>query len=203
MSTVKTQAVVDKTVEISYDGDPSAVWGWDDIQGNTASAKLGGDAPTWRDYAYGIGGGVLFKALGFALADELYMTVQTSHGVALNQILYEHIHFTPASDGTGKKFKFQLDVIAAGINGVWAVPTGSPFVGEKTMASDLSGTHSVLGFEDIPAVNTTVSTLYKMKLTRIAASVVEDEFDGEVFVEFMDGHVKRDQGRGSRQEYIK
>ena len=197
----QTTTEVQSAIDQQYDGDGAVNAGYDDVQGSVGSSQLGATAPTWRDYAYGIGGGVTFRALGMAVNDILYLTVQTSHGVKLNTILDEHIHFTPASDSTGKRAQFQMDVIAAGVDGTWAVPTGSPFTAEAIMATDLSGKHTVLEIGEVPASNTTVSTLYKLKLTRIAAT--QDEFAGEIFVEYMDGHMLRDQERGSRQEYIK
>ena len=53
----------------------------------------------------------------------------------------------------------------------------------------------------VPSSNTTVSTLYLIRLTRIAASA--DEYTGDVIVLFADGHFQQDQERGSRGEYVK
>ena len=110
--------------------------------------------------------------------------------MALSSVIDNHIHFCTPTDGTGDRFKFQLDVIAAPIDGTWAVPTGSPFSAEHTIAADYSTLHKLFDIADIPAVNTTVSTMYKCKLTRIAADA--DEYAGEVYVDFFDGHYQRD-----------
>jgi len=118
----------------------------------------------------------------------------------LNSILDQHIHYMTPTDGTGKRFKFQLDVIAAGIQGSWAVPTGSPFTKEVTMSGDYSNAHQLTDIADIPAVNTTVSSLYTCKLTRIAAST--DEYSGEVYIKFIDGHYQLD-SLGSESETSK
>ena len=87
----------------------------------------------------------------------------------LSTVLDNHIHYITPTDGTGDRFQFQLDVIAAAIEGTWAVPTGSPFTSEETMAGDYSNSHRLLELADIPAVNTTVSTIFKCRLERIAA----------------------------------
>ena len=103
-------------------------------------------------------------------------------------------------DGTGDRFKFQLDVIVAPIGGGWSVPTGSPFASEVLMSADLSNAHRLEDIADIPASNTTVSTIYKFKLTRVDASA--DEYAGEVYLEFTDCHFQKDT-IGSRQEGAK
>ena len=156
-------------------------------------------APTYRLYNHGIGGGVTFPVLGFAVGDYLYFDVQTSHRMKLSTILNHHIHFCTPTDGSivPSRFQFQLDVIAAPISGNWAVTTGSPFTMEHIIAADYTNLHVYDDIGDIPAVNTTVSTIYKCKFTRIAATV--NEYAGEVYVEFLDCHFQIDT-MGSRQE---
>ena len=160
------------------------------------------NAPTYRLYNHGIGGGVTFPVLGFAVGDYLYFDVQTSHRMKLSTVLDHHIHFCTPTDGsaTPDRFQFQLDVIAAPIGGNWAVPTGSPFTKEHIIAADYTNLHVYDDIADIPAVNTTVSTIYKCRFTRIAATV--NEYAGEVYVEFMDCHFQVNT-MGSRTEGAK
>ena len=101
------------------------------------------------------------------------------------------------NDGTGDRFKFQLDVITAPIWGNWIAPTGTPFTTEVTMVADLSNSHMLEEIADIPAANTTVSTIYSCKFTRIAATV--DEYGSEIYVKFNDSHYGKDD-IGSRNE---
>jgi hypothetical protein len=68
------------------------------------------------------------------------------------------------------------------------------------MSADLSNSHKIQDIADIPASNTTVSTIYKCKFTRIAAS--QDEYAGEVYIEFTDSHYQKNT-MGSRQESAK
>ena len=174
---------------------------YDDIQVSISNIRVPtSSAPTERLYNGGIGSGVTFPFLGFAVNDYLYFDMQTPHACLISSILESHIHYTTPTDGNGKKFKFQLDVIACPIAGSWAVPTGSPFTAERTMDSDDTNTQRYFDIAGIPAVNTTVSTLYKCKLTRIAAS--GDEYGGEVYVSFLDGHYQKD-SLGSRSETSK
>jgi len=118
-------------------------------------------------------------------------------------VLDFHIHYVlPNTTTIGHKFKFQLDVIAAGFGAQWAVPTGSPFSKEFTVAAN-DDTHHRLGeVADIPAVNTTVSTIYKFKLTRVAPAAPATDYASEVYITFMDCHYLKD-GLGSRTEAAK
>ena len=174
---------------------------WDDLQVSISNVRIPtSNAPTWRLYDHGITSGVTFPALGFALNEYVYFDVQSTHSMKLSTVLDHHIHYTTPTNGTGDKFKFQLDVIAAPVMGQWAVPTGSPFTAETTMSGDYSDDHILFDIAEIPAVNTSVSTLYKCKLTRIAATA--KEYSEEVYIEFTDCHYKKDTV-GSRTDSIK
>lgn len=172
---------------------------YEDLQVSISNIRIPtSNAPTERLYAGGISGGVTFPFLGFDVNDYIYFDVQTSHTMKLNTILDNHIHFTlPNTTDIGDKFKFQLDVIAAGLDTAWEVPTGSPYNGEHTVATDDNTHHRLLEVADIAASNDTVSTVYKCKLTRIAAS--SDEYASEVYITFSDCHYQRDTV-GSRTE---
>ena len=174
---------------------------YEDLQVSISNVRIPtANAPTERLYNHGIVGGVTFPVLGFALNEYFYFDLQTSHSMKLSTILDNHFHYMTPTDGTGDRFKFQLDVIVAPINGTWSAPTGTPFTTEVTMSADLSNSHKIQDIADIPASNTTVSTIYKCKFTRIAAS--QDEYAGEVYIEFTDSHYQKNT-MGSRQESAK
>jgi hypothetical protein len=186
----------DKTIELQETV-------YEDLQVNINNIRIpAANAPTERLYNHGIGGGVTFPVLGFDVNDYFYFDLQTSHSMKLSTILDNHIHFMTPTDGSGTpdRFKFQLDVIAAALDGNWAVPTGSPFTAEHIIAADYTNSHKLMEIADIPASNTTVSTIYKCKLTRIAAT--QDEYGSEVYVEFNDSHYQKNT-LGSRQEGVK
>lgn len=175
---------------------------FDDLQSSIANVKLpASSSPATRYYNFGIGSGVTYPALGFAVGDYLYFDVQTYHEMQLSTVLKNHIHFSlPNTTDIGDKFNFQLDVIAAGVNEAWAVPAGSPFSAEYTILANDEAYHRIHPLATIPAVNTTVSTIYQCRLERIAASA--DEYGSEVYIKFNDSHYKKD-SVGSRQEYSK
>ena len=157
---------------------------WDDIQVSISNIKVPAvNDPTERLYNHGIGGGVTFPVLGFAVNDYIWFDIQTSHSMKLNTALDNHIHFIlPNTTNISDKFKFQLDVIAAGLDAVFAVPSGSPFTSEHTIVANDNTHHRLLGIADIPSSNTTVSSVYSCKLTRIAASA--DEYGSEIYLKF-------------------
>jgi hypothetical protein len=175
---------------------------YDDIQVGISNIRVPSvNNPTERLYAHGIVAGVEFPVLGFGVDDYMYFDVQTSHSMKLNTILDNHIHFTlPNTTNIGDRFQFQLDTIAAGIDVTWAVPAGSPFTSEHIIVADDDIKHRLLEIADIPAANTTVSSIYKCKLTRIDAT--QDEYGSEVYLQFTDCHYQKDTG-GSRQEGAK
>lgn len=174
---------------------------YEDLQVGMNNITRGVTAPTDRTYAYGVGGGIAYPTLGFAKNDYIWFNVQTRHAMKLNTVLDCHIHFVlPNTTTIGHKFVFQLDVLVAGINGTWAVPAGSPFTATHTVAANDNTSHRVLTLCDIPASNTTISSVYKMKLTRIDG--VATEYASEVYLEFVDCHYQINT-IGSRQETAK
>lgn len=175
---------------------------WDDIQvGLGAIQRPGGTDPTYRSYNHGVVAGVEFDVLGFAVNDYVTFDIQTSHSMKLNTILDVHMHFIlPNVTDIGDKFQFQLDVIVAGIGSKFAVPVGSPFTSEHTIVANDNNSHRLMELGDIPASNTTVSSIYSCRLTRIAAT--SDEYASEVYIKYLDSHYQKDD-RGSQNEQSK
>lgn len=173
---------------------------YDDLQVSISTAKVpASSAPTWRTYDFGLGG-VAFAVLGFAVGDYLDFYIQTSHSMELNTVLDNHIHYTLPSDVASNYIKFQLDVISAGVDEDFAIPSGSPFTAEVQLAGNEAGRHNLMELADIPAVNTTVSTVYLCRLTRIASTATS--YPNEVYVIFDDSHYIKDDN-GSISEYSK
>lgn len=174
---------------------------YEDLQVSISNIKVPtSNAPTERLYDGGTGG-VTFPFLGFAVNEYIYFDVQTTHSMKLNTILDNHIHFSlPNTTDIGDRFQFQLDVMAAGIDTAWAVPAGSPFTAEHTIVANDDTYQRLMEVADIDASNDTVSSVYKCKLTRIAATT--DEYGSEVYITFTDCHYQVNT-MGSRQENSK
>ena len=177
---------------------------WDDMQVSISNLRLPpAQEPADRLYAFGIAGGVEFPVLGFDIGEYIFFDVQTSHSMLLNSVLDNHIHYSlPNTTDIGDSFRFQLDVRAAGIIGTWAVPAGSPFSHEKLVAADDNTKHRLADTAVIPASNTTVSSVYKCKLTRVAVVAPATEYGSEVYITFIDSHYQKDTV-GSREETSK
>lgn len=174
---------------------------YEDIQINVTTAKVPAvNAPQWTTWNYGVPGGVEFAVLGFGPGDYQDFYIQTQHSMQLNSILDNHIHFSIPSNDAGKKFKFQLDAIVAGVGSAFVVPSGSPFTKEYTITSSGLGYHQILNLANVPALNSTVSTIYVCRLKRIDASSLE--YGSNVYVVFNDSHFIKD-SLGSSQELIK
>lgn len=173
---------------------------YDDLQVAISGARIPtANAPTWRDWNYGIAGGVTFPVLGFAVGNLFYFYIQTTHATKLGTMLDYHIHWSVPNNNAGR-FQFQLDVIGAPVAGTFAKLVSSPFTAEKILSGADSGVHGLFDVANLDAINTTVSTLFICKLERIAASTAE--YGSEVYVIFTDCHVQQDTN-GSISEIIK
>lgn len=163
---------------------------FDDLQVSLSAAKTPpASAPTWRTYDFGLGGPA-FSVLGFAIGDYIDFYMQTSHAMKLQSTLDNHLHGTLPSNDAGKRIQLQLDVIAAGIGDQFAAVAGSPFTKEMLLAGTEANKHNYIEIADIPGVNTTVSSVYLCRLTRIAASA--DDYPLEVYLIYNDSHYQLD-----------
>lgn len=164
---------------------------YEDLQVSISQLRIPvANAPTWRTWNYGIGGGVQFSILGFDVGDRVDLFIQTSHSMKLSSILDYHIHWSIPSDSAGDRFQFQVDAIYAALDDAFAVATGSPFTSETVLTGSDSGIHKLSELASMDGLNSTVSTAFILKLTRIAASV--NEYGNEIYLMFSDAHHLRD-----------
>ena len=191
------QASFEQAIHQVLDGDQSDKTSYDDIQGAIISGRKTGFGTVVSDYNVG---GANFTLSTMSIDDFVEVTFQTPHAMKLNTVLDLHLHFTLHHTGDeGSYVQFQVDIVAAGVGGsmleVYSGATGAipiaptPFV------------HQLLDLAQVPASNTTVSSIYKIRIERIASNA--DEYTGAFVVEFIDGHVQIDQPAGSREEYSK
>jgi len=181
-----------------FNGDAKV---WDDLQVSVSQARTPpSSAPTWRTFDFNIDSGIEFPVLGFAVDDYFDLFIQTQHAQKLNSDIDFHVHFTTPTDSADDRFKFQVDVVAAGIGSDFAVPSGSPYSSEHILDGTESGKHNYFDIAEITAFNDTVSSVAILRVTRVAASV--DEYSGEVYLVYADCHFQKDTV-GSRQEVVK
>ena len=179
-------------------GSPGGPFNYNDMLGSISSARVPtSSAPTWTSITLD---GFTTQALAFDTNDYIDLFVQTSHGAQLNQIIDNHIHWTIATNDAGDEFQFQLTGVGAGVGDSFT-SIGTIKSGDYTLVGDEADKHNLLDIGDIPAINTTVSSVYILRLTRIAPDDGNDTTEN-IYVLFNDSHMKFDQS-GSRQEYTK
>ena len=170
---------------------------YNDLLGNPSTAKLPAvNDPAWTDITLD---GFTLKALAFQTNDYYDIIYQTHHGVALNATLENHIHWTIASDDNGDEFQFQISGVVAAIGGTFDAIT--PLKSGDVVLNNNAGKHNYLSIGDIPAFNSTVSSLAMLRLTRIAPDDGDDTSE-LIYVLFNDCHAQLDT-LGSLQESSK
>lgn len=160
---------------------------WDDMQGSLSAAKLPpASAPAWTDITLA---GFTTKALAFAIGDYIDIFVQTSHSAKLNQTIENHLHWLIETDDDGNEFKFTIDGVGAGIGGSFTAMT-TITTGDVVLAGN-AGKHNYTDIGEIDVLNTTVSSIYIIRLTRVA---VADGVDTSelIYILWNDSHVKVD-----------
>lgn len=205
MDSTRNQENVNQNFSESFDGDPCEHAGTDDLFGPASSHfRLDGGRLTIEAVELPAGSGITFPMNRWDVGDILYNTYQSNHGVVINSTFDDHIHCCTSADPTGKRVAFKVDVVFAGVGSAFAVPVGSPFTNEYTFTSDWSLGNFLLDiFETSVGLNPTVSSLIKLRIERIAPTVDTLVGTADLFLEYHDAHVKWDQPRGSRLEYVK
>jgi len=157
---------------------------YDDMLGAVSMARQpASNAPTWTSITRD---GVTFDALAFDTGDKIPLFVQTSHGVQLNQLIENHIHWDITGNDAGDEFQFQITGVGAGIGEAFQ-SIGTVKSGDVVLAGDEMGKHNYLEIGELPAINTTVSTLFVIILERIAPDDGNDTTE-DIIVYFNDSH---------------
>lgn len=168
-------------------GSNGGAYTYDDMQGSLPTAKLPtANAATWTDITLD---SFTFKALAFGVGDSVDLFVQTSHSVRLNDLIENHIHWTIATDDDGDEIRFQLTGVGAGIHESFQ-SIGTLDSGDVVLSGN-AGKHNLMELGDIPAINSTVSSVFILRLTRVAVNDGNDSAE-DVYVLFNDSHVKVD-----------
>ena len=202
----KTGAQVNTAINEQYDGNSVENAGWNDLLGNSSSARAldgkqlvisGVDLPT--------GSGIQFATSKFAIGNIYYQQYQFDHGVVLNSELKGHMHCFTSTDPTGKSIRLKINSVYAGVDSKYAVGAENVEV-EILFDEDISlGNFLVPIFENaggISGFNPTVSSITKISVERIAV-VDGTEYTGNFYLDYIDVHVRIDQERGSILEFSK
>ena len=205
MTTKITQASFQDAMRQQLDGNHALETGYTDILGSTDSARgLDGKQLTTVAYDYGAGG-VTFAANKMAIGNIAYLTYQSPHEMKLMTILEQHLHFCTKVDESGKSVRFLLNAVAAGVWQPYASVATNIDV-EYTIAPHDSidpdaGKHWLMELANTTAANSTVSSIWKIRLERLTPAGTD--LASDLYIDFIDGHIQIDQERGSREEYVK
>ncbi len=179
-------------------GSPGGIGVYNDMIGAISQARLpAANAPSWESITLD---GITVDILAFDTGDKIPLFVQTEHGVALEQVIGNHIHWTMAANDAGDEFQFQITGVGAGIGELFQ-SIGTIKSGDYTLTGNEATRHNYMDIGDIPALNTTVSSVFIIIVERIAPDDGNDTAE-KIYVFFNDSHPIFDQ-IGSRTETVK
>ena len=175
---------------------------WDDLQGSPSQAQFfGGSTADWGDFELVDGSGEDVRMLGFTTGEQAEWWFQTTHAQALSTAIELHVHWFMENDDAGDEFAFQAEVWAAPINGSFSkigTYTGDDYV---LQAGDSHKHHIYEISDNIWDANTTLSSLFLVRITRVAPATGTDSAE-TVNILYVDCHVLKDE-LGSAQETSK
>ena len=162
-----------------------------DMYGQVSTARVPtANAPGWETFTVG---GFTTEVQGFAVDDYLDIFVQTNHDMSLSQLFSNHLHWSLADNSdSGKYFRFQVTGIGAGIGESFSEITLMDTEDVLIGASDALKHHYVeIGDVDVP--NSTVSSIYILRLTRVDVALgAGSEAVQPILIFFNDSHMKVD-----------
>lgn len=172
---------------------------YEDLQISFATAKIpGGSSATWENITLD---GFATQIMALDTNDYAEIFVQTTHAVKLQTLIDNHIHWTINADDVGKKIAFTITGVGAGIGSAFT-SVGTITSPDYTLVANDAKKHKFLEIGDIPATfNSTVSTCFILRLTRVAPSAGVDTGE-KIYIIFNDCHVQWDT-LGSLQETSK
>ena len=194
-----------KAIDEQFSGNPNEQGGWNDLEGNVSSSrKLDGSQLTLISKDIPEGSGVGFPAYKFNIGNVFYQTYQVHHGVVKNSPFHLHMHGFTDVTSAGKKLKFNVKLLFAGVGSkyAWGLGGAAGTDVEIALADDEKYGNFLHNFVETSGLNPTVSSIVKIAVTRVQAAA-DDLGDNKFFIDFVDAHIKIDEERGSRQEFVK
>ena len=206
MSTDRTQQSVEEAFAVVADNAPTShETGIDDLQGSAlANRKLDGGQLAVVAVELPLGSGITFPMYKWDINDIPYCTYQTAHRCKKDGTFNDHVHVCTDKNPTGKRVKFQIDGVFAGVKSKYAKVPDSPWTKEFTFPGDWSRGNFIIDLLDTVNISPTVSSLIKFRIKRVQASQ-DDVANSNIkfYLDFHDAHVENDQIFGSRQMAVK
>ena len=193
----KTGPQVQEVLDEQYDGDQAVNVGWDDLATSLIGRRLTSTVGTvdydWNENA------IAFSPNGDITNnnDCVVWNLQKPHGVKTDSTLNMHFHWEQP-DTTDREFtlRYRIQDNSAAKTTAWTEVVVS--TNTNNVFTYTSGTlNQICRLVSIDWSSVNISSTVQLRMTRT------DSEAGAVLVTFVDGHVARDQERGSRQEYVK
>lgn len=197
MALNKTETETAVAIGEQYYGNPSVNVGWDDLANSLIGRRLYSNQGT-VDYNYAEHT-IKFSANGDIGDDNdcVIWNIQKPHAVKESSTLNMHFHYeqTNALDRTFV-LQYRIQKTNEAKTTTWQEVTVS--TNTNNVFPYTSGIlNQICKLVDIDWGSSPLSSTVQLRLTRT------DAVAGVVGLTFVDGHVARDQDRGSRQEYVK
>lgn len=188
---------INDAINEQYNNSPSNNSGWDDLVNSLIGRRLNSVAGSVA-YNYSENA-ISFSPNGNINSDNdcVVWNLQKPHATKSNSTLNLHLHYEQ-SDNIDREFTLRYRIQNNGTSKTttWTeviIPTNTnnAFIYTSGTLNQICKLVNI----DWSAVN--LSSTVQLRLTR------SDSVSGAINVTFVDGHVERDQDRGSRQEYVK
>lgn len=193
----KTGSQIDEVLLQQYDGDQAVNAGWDDLANSLIGRRLYSNAGS-VDYDYD-NNAIAFSPSGDItdINDCVIWNVQKPHSVKDNSTLNMHFHYEQ-EDAVDREFTLRYRIQDNGRAKTTAWTDVVVSTNTNNVFTYTSGIlNQICKLVDIDWSSVNISSTVQLRMTRT------DSESGVVLVTFTDGHVARDQERGSREEYVK
>jgi len=177
--TVPTELIIDASAKIAV--ETSGSYGWNDMISNfVVKDTVGANNPSWSTLFNGMQG-YTFSA---SQMNQVWCDFHVIHDIALNTVLYPHVHWTPTTTGTGVvRWGIEYSVAKGHQQATGSVfPATTTVYVEQTIGSASQWKHFVAEVslaDAIPATNVEPDTVIKVRIFRDAGHA-NDTYAGTV-----------------------
>ncbi|MEZ5069614.1 MAG: hypothetical protein R2751_01260 [Bacteroidales bacterium] len=130
--------------------------------------------------------------------EQVYFTVQVAHMWKEGSTLYPHVHFAPATSGTGT-IRWGLEYTWANVNATFPATTT---IYAEASASGTAHQHQVIGFSTDLTPDANQDEISSMLVCRLFRDSSVDTYTGDVLFLQFDIHMEMN-SEGSREPWIK
>lgn len=182
--TVSSELIIGASCDISQ--NTSGNYGWADLMQQLTVKGSGTSSPSWGA-TIGNYEGLVWSA---SVMNQAFVDFHIDHDIALNTLLYPHVHFRPLNSSAGVvRWGFEYSV-SKGHGQTTGFPTSTTVYVDFTVGINNLGTHYVAEVSQanaIPALNIEPDSVVHIRVFRDAANVA-DTYPGTVWAWQSDIH---------------